>query len=189
MICPHCNIGILPEYCESFEISDKTYYYLYKCPGCGNGIMTKEYDDKILEIYPYSGYENFPENINKISTDFIEIYRQSLIAHNAGLTSISGIGFRKAFEFLIKDYAIYLYPDHKQDITTKNLSSVIKSYFEDNFLNSVFKKISWLGNDHAHYYNKHSDYDCDDLMRYIKACVSIIDSHLQLKELDSIPSI
>lgn len=191
MICPHCNLGIAPEELESFKSMENSIFYaFYECPNCHKGILTKELriraEETILEIYPYSGYCNCPDNIVSFSPDFVEIYNQALTAHNAGLKSISGIGFRKAFEFLIKDYAIFKNPNDKEVIIKNSLSKVIQQYFQNDTLNSVFKKITWLANDHTHYYNKHTEYNVDDLIRFIKASITIIDSQMQLKELDKI---
>lgn len=42
--------------------------------------------------------------------DFASLYRQALAAEGYGLTDISGMGFRKALEFLVKEYAIRRFP-------------------------------------------------------------------------------
>jgi len=48
----------------------------------------------------------FPKEVEKYSKNFIVIYNQAFTAEINGLTEICGLGYRKAFEFLIKDYLI-----------------------------------------------------------------------------------
>ncbi len=39
------------------------------------------------------------------------------------------------------------------------LSNVITKFFKDSMFQPVFQKITWLGNDHSHTFNKHENYD------------------------------
>src|SRR5205823_4493559 len=48
---------------------------------------------------------NISEAITKISPNFVSIYLEAQEARHLGLEQICGPGFRKSFEFLIKDYA------------------------------------------------------------------------------------
>ena len=47
----------------------------------------------------------FPEMIDRLSPDFLRIYAQAEQARHHRLEQVAGPGFRKAFEFLVKDYA------------------------------------------------------------------------------------
>lgn len=50
--------------------------------------------------------EDFPMIIKRHCKKFISIYNQALTAEKNGLTEICGLGYRKSFEFLIKDYLL-----------------------------------------------------------------------------------
>ena len=74
--------------------------------------------------------KDFPKLIQKLSPDFCEIYNQAYIAQQQGSTKISGIGYRKALEFLVKDYVIFLNPNESVNIKSFNLSSCISKYIK-----------------------------------------------------------
>jgi len=120
---------------------------------------------------------------------FIKTYTQALIAESYNLSEIIGLGFRKAFEILVKDYAIFLNPNvENTEILQMALSNVITKYFENTMFKPIFQKITWLGNDYSHTFNKHESYDVQDLKRFIKSCVSMIIAQLDIDELNSIES-
>jgi hypothetical protein len=52
----------------------------------------------------------FTQDIELLSPSFCTIYKEAAHAEDMGLTQICGGGFRKALEFLIKDYLIELRP-------------------------------------------------------------------------------
>ena len=68
------------------------------------------------------------------------------------------------------------------------LSNVITKFFKDSMFQPVFQKITWLGNDHSHTFNKHENYDVQDLKRFIRSCVSMIIAQLDIDELNNIES-
>src|ERR1043166_3097052 len=45
---------------------------------------------------------------------FIKTYLQSLVAESNGLDEIAGMGYRKAIEYLVKDWAIQNKPEDKE---------------------------------------------------------------------------
>jgi hypothetical protein len=53
------------------------------------------------------------ETINGISEDFCNIYAEAYRAENQDLKLVAGPGYRKALEFLIKDYVISQCPRPK----------------------------------------------------------------------------
>ena len=101
---------------------------------------------------------------------------------------IAGIGYRKALEFLVKDYAIKSNPDDEQDISTSPLGSCIKNYIDNEKIRSLAQKSAWIGNDEAHYIRKHEDRDVNDLKKFIKAIVYYISMELTVADADSIES-
>ena len=69
-------------------------------------------------------------DVAKISRSFVEISAQARSAEENGLDEIAGPGYRKALEFLIKDYAISLQTDEaaKDEIKRIQLGNVIAKY-------------------------------------------------------------
>lgn len=106
--------------------------------------------------------------VQKISPNFASIYREAEEALGIGLKQISGPGFRKAFEFLIKDYAKSIQPPEKaQDIEAQQAGAVIHNYITDARIQALAKRSLWLGNDETHYLRKWQDHDISDLIRLI----------------------
>ena len=97
---------------------------------------------------------NFSETILEVSPKFSEIYNQAFTAEQQNLTEICGVGYRKALEFLIKDYSILKHPEQKDKIEKKALIACIKDYVEDSRIKTVSKRAVWLGNDETHYIRK-----------------------------------
>jgi len=114
---------------------------------------------------------DFGKDIELISIDFVKIFNQSAQAEELGLDEIAGPGFRKALEFLIKDYAILRNPSKEQEITKSLLGSVIASYVDDNRIVSTAKRAAWLGNDEPHYYRRWKDQDINDMKKLMELTV------------------
>jgi hypothetical protein len=91
-------------------------------------------------------------------TRFIKTYLQSLVAENDGLDEIAGMGYRKAIEYLVKDWAIKNKPDEKDKIEKLWLGQVISNYY-DGDLKDILERATWLGNDQAHYNRLFEEYD------------------------------
>ena len=116
--------------------------------------------------------------IQKLSPDFCEIHNQAYIAQQQGLTKISGIGYRKALEFLVKDYVIFLNPNESVNIKSLNLSSCISKYIESSQIKSLATAATWIGNDETHYIKKNLDYNIEDMLVFIDVMVSFINTEL-----------
>lgn len=206
--CPYCSKGIKPtvikdlDYAPGFIDEQSRRLAIMQCPVCKQYFFV---DHLIMNTYHGNSYRIISHDIyprvtsieidfdsrlkDLISSDFCMIYKQALIADNDGLTEITGIAFRKAFEVLVKDYAAYLNKSvDKQEILKLSLKQTIDKYFKNSEFEPIFRKISWLGNDQSHTFNKHDEYNVSDLKRFINACVSKIISQLDLDDLDNIES-
>jgi hypothetical protein len=116
--------------------------------------------------------EEFPIEIKKYSKNFVTIYNQSLKAEINSLTEICGLGYRKAFEFLIKDYLIKKHPK-PEHIKIKELpvSRCISEYVTSDEIKLVSHRVLWLGNDHAHYLKKWKGKTLTDLKSLINLTI------------------
>ncbi|GGN67678.1 DUF4145 domain-containing protein [Oceanobacillus indicireducens] len=115
----------------------------------------------------------FEEEVEEVSPNFVEIYNQSYHSEQMELHLISGIGYRKALEFLVKDYLIYLKPEDKEEILNEQLSPCI-NMLDNHTIKEIARRASWLGNDEAHYLRKWEDKDIEDLKKLIEVTVYFI---------------
>ena len=119
---------------------------------------------------------NFPESIKKISQNFIDIYCEAEESKQRGLIQVAGPGFRKAFEFLIKDYAkISSTTDKHKSIESAAASVVVNNYIPDPRIQNVAKRALWLGNDETHYLRKWENHDIKDLLTLINLTINWIE--------------
>jgi hypothetical protein len=137
------------------------------------------YLDKIAPILPLG--QEFQPEIKEISPNFVEIFNQSLFAEQTNLTLISGIGYRKALEFLIKDFLIYLALDSEDTILKLPLGQCINK-LESHIIKEMAKRATWIGNDEAHYSRKWENKDVNDLKKLIEVTVHFIAMDITAKK-------
>jgi hypothetical protein len=124
--------------------------------------------------------EPFSETINKLSPMFVSIYNEAKTAKENGLSQVAGPGFRKAFEFLIKDYA----KSGKEKAEDKNRIEgefsgvVVNNYISDERIKELAKRVLWLGNDETHYLRIWEDRDINDLLTLISLAIHWIEIDL-----------
>ena len=107
--------------------------------------------------------QSVPEEVTAVSERFATIYNQASEAETLGLDEVAGIGYRKALEFLIKDFCISKNPEDEDAIKTKLLGRVIHEHVEDINIKSCAERAAWLGNDETHYVRRWEDKDIEDL--------------------------
>lgn len=130
---------------------------------------------KLVNSYPkVPELHQFDENIKKLSSNFCEIFNQAYVAEQMNLNEIAGIGYRKALEFLIKDYCIDKNKEQEEKIKKEPLSQVITNYILSDKIKNLAKASIWIGNDETHYVRKYEDKDIKDLKRFISATVAYI---------------
>jgi len=132
----------------------------------------------------------FSATINKISDSFVTIFNQAKKAEDMGLDKICGVGYRKAFEFLIKDYLISCTDDEptKQSIKDEFLGVSISNRVDNSKIKEIAKRATWLGNDETHYTRKWEEKDLNDLKMTIDLTAHWIEAEvLTQKVLDDMP--
>jgi hypothetical protein len=155
--------------CNSLIIG---YYSREKYPG----------DFELVNVAPVNpAGKNFDKEIINLSNNFVTIYNQSFHAEQIGLTLISGIGFRKALEFLIKDYLIFLDESSEEMILNMQLGPCLNK-LENNMIKEIAKRATWIGNDEAHYKRKWEDKDVNDLKKLIDITVHFISMDISAKK-------
>lgn len=124
---------------------------------------------------------DFPSLIKRFSKKFIDIYNQAFTAELNGLNEICGLGYRKAFEFLIKDYLLKTNKKSEhQKIKEMQLYSCINTFVTNDEIKLISHRILWLGNDHAHYIRKWKGKDLSDLKQLIDLSIKWIEVHEEL---------
>jgi len=80
------------------------------------------------------------QEIASLSPNFASVYKQALVAETMNLTQLTGLGFRKALEFLVKDYAISKCPEDQQSIQRKPLAACINEYIKEEYLRECARR-------------------------------------------------
>ena len=189
--CPMCDTGNVSPPVSAFHMFDGTSYMFtvyaeYYCPKCNQLYLVDSYNIKTpspanpLKIWGYShnNYDNILEisdEISNISSEFPEIYSQALQSERKGLNQLTGIGLRKALEYLVKDYSIYKYPDKESEIRKATLANCINNYIDSERIKDLATACAWLGNDETHYERKHKDYNVEDIKMFLKALVAFVE--------------
>ena len=144
----------------------------------------------LLSVRPLRPPENsLSEVVSKVSPMFASIFIEANEAKYLGLRQVAGPGFRKAFEFLIKDYAKSLEPEKTKEIEESFSGNVVKSFIKEARIQNVAERCLWLGNDETHYLRKWADRDVDDLVNLIKLAMHWIEiDHLSKSCVKEMPS-
>lgn len=187
--CPLCKHAIKPQeiHLATYQNEDNEWFItgLYLCKHCYQTFITlcsctldttKAYHHEYHADLIYSGptrHENrdFPDKFKEVTPKFVEIYNQAKAAEDYGLNEICGIGYRKALEFLIKDYLVYKEPDKADIIRSMELGKCIANKITDEDIKAVASRCAWLGNDQTHYTRRFEEYDLETLKQLLDATI------------------
>ena len=194
--CPICNTGIpsksdLHRYYLSQDNTFLLGYIIYLCPSCEQLFIAKYkiHEDEKAKILTGDLLSVFPNTVNaphveddviKLSQRFYEVYSQAYQAEQQGLYEICGMGYRKALEILIKDFAIMLSPENKPQIENSHLSECINKYIQYPDIQTLAKATSWIGNDETHYVKRNPEYGLDQLKKLLEATISYVNMILKV---------
>jgi hypothetical protein len=195
--CPLCHSIIKPVYRYAW-MDKRGLQAVFECPkeDCQKlfiayyRVSTPDEKSEVETEYYYSSSEPirvkkkaFSETIANISPQFCEVYSEAQIAEQRRLRNICGAGFRRAIEFLIKDYLIHEKKDEKEEIENKNLLDCIDQYVDDPRIKECAKMAAWLSDGESHYYRKWGDKDLNDLKVIIDLTVNWIESESLAKKI------
>jgi len=155
--------------CTMFDCS-KLFINTYKYINIGYGTMSE--DLKLYSSIPtFKTKPDIPNEVIEISPNFFEVYHQAHLAELYNLNEIAGTGYRKALEFLIKDYCISRNKDKEANIKELPLAKVIGQYVEDMNIKDCAKRAVWIGNDETHYVKIWASKNIKDLKILIQLTV------------------
>jgi hypothetical protein len=135
---------------------------------------------KVEPVYPES--RAFGASIAKLSPLFEVIYNQALAAEAGELREVCGCGYRRALEFLVKDYLIAISPGDAAVIKREQLGSCIANRVSDPRLKECAERAAWLGNDETHYERRWSGTDLQDLKALIDLTLHWVESEILHQE-------
>lgn len=201
VVCPYCKCKVSPELKYGFVSAER---FLVACPECESQFflatthtLATTYVDRFelelaqdcewsVETPPKERVETkpIPEVVDTISPCFGSIYNEAYAAEQLGYTQICGGGYRKALEFLIKDYATFLHPDKEKEIAKMELGNCIKKYIDNPSIQIYANRASWLGNDELHYRRYWENKDIFDLGALIEASILAIRIEEEGKKLE-----
>ncbi|WP_256657247.1 hypothetical protein [Pseudomonas sp. 2FE] len=197
-VCPHCHHAIKAEFIEALMYnSGKCIDAAYRCPknDCHRLFVAvfKRLQVNFTELskhfalqvtYPRNPIApDIPEEAKEVSPQFVEIFTQSAKAEAFELSAIAGVGYRKALEFLIKDYCTTKFPDKADEVKSRPLGQVIDTYVDNENIKQCAKRAVWLGNDETHYVRTWIDKDIKDLKLLIKLTVGWIEQAIITEQL------
>ena len=138
-----------------------------------------------FDVPEYFKPVEFPEEINNVSPKFKRIYNQALIAESMGLDEVCGGGYRKAVEFLVKDYLSTKFPERAEEIKGYKTLSPVLELISDVNIKKCTERAAWLGNDEVHYYRIWTDKDITNLKELIDLLTHWIKAELLTQKYDS----
>jgi len=185
--CPVCLNGIHPIDTGQAGSCDGVLERIFRCPRqeCGHFFVTRYQgrrhanglvEHNLAESIPLTiRISDHSPTIQAVSPDFVTIYGEAERAEQSGFKLVCGPGYRKALEFLIKDYVIRSHPAKSEEIKRLFLGKCIADLVTDVKVKQVAARAVWLGNDETHYLRKWEGKDLTNLKALIKLTVHWIE--------------
>ena len=126
---------------------------------------------------------SFSDPIQNLSPGFVLIYQQAARAEDQGLIEVAGPGYRKALEFLVKDYLISRADETEQELIKRlALGSCINDKVDDEDIKTAAHAAKLVGNSETHYV-RDEDTSVEELKEFITAVVYWVDKKLMTAQL------
>jgi len=199
--CPICHFSVLPKELDwalatSNSDPEEMLEVIFQCPRheCQHLFIARYWLDDLsvgtvphrfhlLEAVPATPIQpSFPSEIAKVSPMFVEVYAQALAAEAYKLDQVAGPNYRRALEFLIKDYCISQHPSDGEAIRLLLLSACIQKYVKSPQVKIAAERAVWLGNDETHYERRWDSMNIENLKELIQLTVNWIHSSILTKK-------
>ncbi len=196
-VCPLCGVAIDmgKETTEMFHdiVEDDqrecNVVCVHLCPHCHklfvslhnmyDGNVAQYYRDISHQVFPYSQSDLIvSEELKQVSPKFEDLYLQAYKAKTYGLKDIYGMALRKAFEWLVKDYALYLFPEAEDLIAAKKLAGCIDAYIDNPRIKHLATSCRLIGNNETHWKNSNSPEDLELLEKVLDAVIYYIQTEI-----------
>lgn len=192
--CPICHRALQPIDTGMTFFGNMRVEKLFRCPRgqCQRLFIARYHGDpanpnfyRLSECQPHEiKVTPFGEIIQRISKSFCDIHAEASKAEQQGLSLICGPGYRKALEFLVKDYVCTIVPGAQSEaVKQTNLARCIKDHVTNGKIVAVASRAAWLGNDETHYLRKWEGKDLEDLKQLINLTVLWIEMEEMTKDI------
>lgn len=186
--CPYCHKEQISEMYAAIQFKHSTKYYILcvcsnsDCQMPFNVLYDSSFRQFSMIEQSTQIVHEFSDIIKKVSPEFCVIYNEAYAAEQMGLGQITGVGYRKALEFLIKDYLISLDQIKEENILKKPLGQCIVSDVTNENIKQVAERATWIGNDETHYVRKWENKDITDLKTLIDLTIYWIEAEIKTKK-------
>lgn len=192
--CPMCHKKIAPRFIDGFREENESVSIMFYCNGCKHSFIGRYkdtnfkktngfYELDLIKCEPIQVEKiAFSKQIASLSERFTNVYNQAYEADQLGLTEIAGVGYRKALEILVKDFAIWQHPEKMEEIKKAWLSKCISEFVDNSDIQVLANASIDIGNDETHYEKLYEDCNIEDMKAFIEAAVSLIESKIKTKE-------
>lgn len=197
-VCPVCDRGIEPLWIDAYgftrEVQGHYVQSIYKCPRLDcQAVFISFYTSaqshnrrtgsgyvflRNTQVVPYIEIEKFSDEIEELSEMFVKIYTQAKTAEDMGLDEVCGAGYRKALEFLVKDYVIATDPESEKEVKELSLGLVIANKIDDEKIRTTAGLAKDKGNDEIHYIKKMEKLSLKDMKKLIRLTTNWIANEL-----------
>lgn len=179
--CPFCHSMVTPNY---LYLDEERLFASCPNDNCKNHfVLSIDTWNRFVIVEPNATPESrtFSEIVNSLSSNFVTIYNQAYHAEQMGLDQICRVGYRKALEFLIKDFLISKESNQQiiDNIKAKFLSNCIQEHVQNDNIKNVAQRAVWLGNDETHYTRIWADKDVNNLKQLIELTVRWIENEIE----------
>lgn len=204
--CPMCKASIDPVFVGGYiDNPQASFSAMYHCKHCHNSFIARYsfegfrdpkngtqyfrlvagqyyHNSAIIETVPNEYKpESFPTEVEKLSPRFSKIYNQASQAESLKLDELCGIGYRKALEFLVKDYSIHKHPEDEAKIARIRLKECIDTYIESKQIRILAEVSSFIGNDETHFVKKDDWGTITEMKGFIHAITLYIAAELKVE--------
>jgi hypothetical protein len=124
---------------------------------------------------------DIPSEVRDVSPMYVEILTQATAADAYKLEQVAGPAYRKALEFLVKDYCVTIAQERRDEILAWPLAKVISEFVDDPNVKACASRAAWLGNDETHYVRRWESKDIADLKVLLRLTSNWIHNHLLTK--------
>lgn len=197
--CPRCSRTVHPDCIGAVPVRSITggqrgdaivaleFEAAFQCPGCHqlcvgtyasqNRSSRNSYEVTyaLANVVPRRLVQSqFPEEIGSLSESFTRIYGQAEQAEQLGLDEIAGPRYRKALEFLVKDFCVGHLKVSRDVVAKKLLGACISDHIDNDDIRDCARRAAWLGNDETHYERRWTSQDISDLKQLVQLTQSWI---------------
>lgn len=167
--------------CPNFECSSLFFgNYLSKAPPNKRNASPHT----LISCRPHTNAPTmFSQEIKEVSPAFVTIYNQAKEAQARELSEIVGPAYRKALEFLVKDYLINVAQMDADKVKSVFLGNCIKQFVNDAQIKACAERATWLGNDLTHYDRRMDAHDVEDLKMLIRLTKNWIENQIMTERL------